>query len=48
MDNFEWAFGYSKRFGIVSVDYQSQQRILKSSAKWYRKVMLENRLEATA
>ena len=48
LDNFEWAFGYSKRFGIVYVDFQTQQRILKSSAKWYRKVILDNELEATA
>ena len=32
MDNFEWAEGYAKRFGIVYVDYQSQQRTLKASA----------------
>jgi beta-glucosidase len=36
MDNFEWAEGYSKRFGIVYVDYQTQQRILKYSAHWYK------------
>jgi beta-glucosidase len=36
MDNFEWAEGYDKRFGIVYVDYASQQRILKDSAHWYR------------
>ncbi len=36
MDNFEWAFGYSKRFGIVYVDYATQKRILKDSALWYR------------
>ncbi len=48
LDNFEWAYGYSRRFGIVYVEFQSQQRTLKSSAKWYRKVMLENELEATA
>ncbi|MFV9615395.1 MAG: GH1 family beta-glucosidase [Gammaproteobacteria bacterium] len=36
MDNFEWAEGYSKRFGIVHVDYQTQQRILKYSAHWYK------------
>jgi beta-glucosidase len=35
MDNFEWAFGYSKRFGIVFVDYETQQRIPKASARWY-------------
>ncbi len=42
MDNFEWALGYSKRFGIVHVDYQTQKRTLKSSAKWYRQVIQEN------
>ncbi len=35
-DNFEWAFGYSKRFGIVYVDYDTQARIPKDSAWWYR------------
>ena len=34
-DNFEWAFGYAKRFGLVYVDYATQQRIPKSSAHWY-------------
>ncbi len=38
MDNFEWAFGYEKRFGIVYVDYETQQRIPKQSALWYRNV----------
>ncbi len=36
MDNFEWASGYAKRFGIVHVDYATQQRTLKDSALWYR------------
>jgi beta-glucosidase len=36
MDNFEWASGYEKRFGIVHVDYQTQARTLKDSALWYR------------
>jgi beta-glucosidase len=36
MDNFEWAEGYSKRFGIVHVDYETQQRILKYSGYWYK------------
>jgi beta-glucosidase len=35
LDNFEWASGYVKRFGIVHVDYQTQKRTLKDSAKWY-------------
>ena len=36
LDNFEWALGYTKRFGIVYVDYDTQERILKDSALWYR------------
>jgi beta-glucosidase len=36
MDNFEWNSGYAKRFGIVYVDYATQQRIPKASALWYR------------
>ena len=39
MDNFEWARGYSKRFGMVWVDYETQRRILKDSAKWFREVI---------
>lgn len=37
MDNFEWSFGYSKRFGIVYVDYKTQKRIVKDSGIWYSK-----------
>jgi beta-glucosidase len=36
LDNFEWAFGYEKRFGIVHVDFKTQKRTLKDSALWYR------------
>ncbi|MFO1407399.1 MAG: GH1 family beta-glucosidase [Steroidobacteraceae bacterium] len=36
LDNFEWADGYSKRFGIVHVDYETQRRTPKDSALWYR------------
>ena len=36
MDNFEWSYGYDKRFGIVRVDYETQERTLKESALWYR------------
>ena len=39
MDNFEWASGYAKRFGIVHVDYDSQKRTLKDSALWYRQFL---------
>jgi beta-glucosidase len=42
MDNFEWAHGYSQRFGIVWVDYETQERILKDSAKWYKAVIKKN------
>ena len=36
MDNFEWSYGYDKRFGIIRVDYDTQARIPKQSALWYR------------
>jgi beta-glucosidase len=39
LDNFEWASGYAKRFGIIHVDYATQQRTLKDSALWYRDFM---------
>ena len=42
MDNFEWGFGYSKRFGIVYVDYETLTRIPKDSADWYRRVIAAN------
>jgi beta-glucosidase len=36
IDNFEWAEGYDKRFGLVYVDYRTQDRIPKASTLWYR------------
>ena len=45
LDNFEWAEGYSKRFGLVFVDYGTQKRIPKASARWYSKVIRRNGLE---
>jgi beta-glucosidase len=42
MDNFEWAEGYRYRFGLVHVDYATQQRTLKDSANWYREVIRTN------
>ena len=44
MDNFEWARGYSQRFGIVWVDFETQQRIPKDSALWYKQVIADNGL----
>jgi len=46
MDNFEWAYGYSKRFGIIHVDYDTQVRTPKDSASWYRDVIARNALPA--
>ncbi|BAG18801.1 GH1 family beta-glucosidase [Streptomyces griseus] len=45
LDNFEWAYGYDKRFGIVRVDYDTQVRTLKDSAKWYRDTIRLTRRE---
>ncbi len=42
LDNFEWAHGYTKRFGIVRVDFATQRRIPKESALWYRGVIRAN------
>jgi len=45
LDNFEWTYGYSKRFGIVYVDYETQKRIIKDSGYWYREVIKSNSIE---
>ncbi|MBQ6814377.1 MAG: beta-glucosidase [Lachnospiraceae bacterium] len=42
MDNFEWAEGYRKRFGLIYVDYETKERILKDSAYWYADVIKNN------
>jgi beta-glucosidase len=39
---FEWAEGYTHRFGLVYVDFQTQQRTLKQSAHWYKEVIHTN------
>ena len=39
LDNFEWAEGYTKRFGLVHVDYETQTRTPKTSYDWYRRMI---------
>ncbi|MBA3729164.1 MAG: family 1 glycosylhydrolase, partial [Actinobacteria bacterium] len=46
LDNFEWAHGYSKRFGLVHVDYPTQRRTPKRSARWYGGVAAAGGLDA--
>ncbi len=48
LDNFEWASGYEKRFGIVHVDYATQARTLKDSGMWYRDFLRAQRSARTA
>jgi beta-glucosidase len=43
LDNFEWGFGFTKRFGLVHVDYQTQRRTVKDSGRWYGRLAAENR-----
>ena len=44
MDNFEWACGYTKRFGMVHVDYATQKRTPKLSYSWYQQVIRNGRV----
>jgi beta-glucosidase len=45
LDNFEWAFGTSSRFGLAYTDFTTQKRILKDSGKWYGEVARSNQLK---
>ncbi len=47
LDNFEWTFGYSKRFGIIYTDYPTQRRIVKASGRWLGEVARRNGMEST-
>jgi len=47
LDNFEWAWGYDKRFGIIHVDFETQQRTVKDSARWYADVAARNQVVLT-
>ena len=42
LDNFEWAWGYSRRFGLVHVDFATQQRTVKDSGHWYRQFIAQH------
>lgn len=44
LDNFEWAYGYTRRFGIIYVNYSTLERTPKLSAHWYRDVIRERRV----
>jgi beta-glucosidase len=44
LDNFEWGYGYSKRFGIVHVDYDTQERVVKDSGLWLRALIAARRI----
>lgn len=48
MDNFEWAFGYRMRFGLVYMDFATQKRIIKDSGRWYKNVIQENGFDPEA
>ncbi|MFI6502606.1 GH1 family beta-glucosidase [Nonomuraea typhae] len=43
LDNFEWAWGYGKRFGLVHVDFATQRRLPKDSALWYAEIIRQNK-----
>lgn len=47
MDNFEWGLGFSRRFGLVHVDYETKKRTVKDSGYWYRDVIEANELTLT-
>jgi beta-glucosidase len=44
LDNFEWAWGYTRRFGLFRVDYETQARIWKDSGRWYKRLASDNRV----
>jgi len=45
LDNFEWGYGFTKRFGLIRVDYDTQRRTIKDSGEWYAEVIRTNKVE---
>jgi beta-glucosidase len=45
LDNFEWGHGFTKRFGLIRVDYETQKRTMKESGEWYSRVIATNTVE---
>jgi beta-glucosidase len=48
LDNYEWSLGYSKRFGIIHVNYETLERTLKESARFYSELIRSNGEALTA
>ena len=48
LDNYEWSLGYSRRFGLVHVDFDSQRRTPKDSARWYQRLISRSRSSVSA
>ncbi|WP_432971904.1 GH1 family beta-glucosidase [Dactylosporangium sp. CA-233914] len=46
LDNFEWAFGFSRRFGLIRVDYATLERTIKASGRWYCEAIARNAIDA--
>jgi beta-glucosidase len=46
LDNFEWAFGFSRRFGLIHVDYTTLERTVKASGRWYQSAIARGAIEA--
>ena len=44
LDNFEWAYGYDRRFGIIRVDYDTLERTIKDSGRWYSQLIRTRQL----
>jgi beta-glucosidase len=45
LDNFEWSHGFTKRFGLIHVDFNDQKRTIKDSGEWYSRVITSNSVD---